>query len=153
MEKDSTMKLTPIENEKNVLTTVGKQFVFSRSFSSKDMEVFAQLTGDTNPIHQSEEFAKQSIFKHRIVPGVLLMSMFSKIFGTLPDSTGIYEFQSCQFIKPVYLDEIVKAIVEVTAIDKIKNVGTFSTKCFKGKDELVLVGEAHVKFPEITFNY
>jgi acyl dehydratase len=152
MENDSSKKFTAVEDKENVLTQIGKQFVFSRSFSSNDMEVFAQLTGDNNPIHQSEAYAKQSIFKQRIVPGVLLMSMFSKIFGTLPENSGIYLFQSCKFIKPVYLDEIVKAIVEVTSVDKLKSVGTFSTKCFKGKDELVLLGEAKVKFPKIIFN-
>ncbi|MEO6902766.1 MAG: MaoC family dehydratase [Bacteroidia bacterium] len=152
MEKDSIIKLISIENKENILTTIGKQFVFSRSFSSKDMEVFAQLTGDNNPIHQSEEFAKLSIFKHRIVPGVLLMSMFSKIFGTLPGNTGIYIFQSCKFIKPVYLDETVKAIVELTSVDKIKSVGIFSTKCFNEKKELVPFGDAKIKFPQIIFN-
>jgi 3-hydroxybutyryl-CoA dehydratase len=152
MEKDSSNKITMVGDKENVLTQIGKQFVFSRSFSAKDMVVFAQLTGDNNPIHQSEDFAKLSVFKHRIVPGVLLMSMFSKIFGTFPDNSGIYEFQSCKFIKPVYLDETVKAIVELSSVDKLKSVGTFSTKCFKGKDELVLLGEAKVKFPQITFN-
>ncbi|MEO7087525.1 MAG: MaoC family dehydratase [Bacteroidia bacterium] len=153
MKNDSSKKLAVVEDkEENVLAQMGKQFVFSRSFSSKEMKTFAELTGDNNPIHQSEEFAKQSIFKQRIVPGVLLMSMFSKIFGTLPDNSGIYEFQSCQFIKPVYLDETVKAIVELSSVDKIKNVGTFSTKCFKGQDELVLLGEAKVKFQKKKFN-
>jgi 3-hydroxybutyryl-CoA dehydratase len=152
MKNDSSNNFAVSEDKENVLTHIGKQFVFSRSFSEKDMIAFAQLTGDNNPIHQSEDFAKLSVFKHRIVPGVLLMSMFSKIFGTFPDNSGIYEFQSCKFIRPVYLDETVKAIVELSSVDKFKSVGTFSTKCFKGKDELVLLGEAKVQFPKIKFN-
>ena len=132
---------------KNINLVIGEELSFQRSFSSGDIEMFAKLTGDLNPIHLSEDFARNTDFKQRIIPGILIMSLFSKIFGTMiSDCLCIWKFQSFKFIKPVFLDEEIKAVVRLNSYDVGKSIGSFDTLCFKNNHELILTGEAQIKF-------
>ena len=67
---------------------VGNKYIHQYSFSQDDVKLFAQITGDTNPLHLDEEYAKGTIFKTKIMHGFLSASVFSKVFGTLFPGEG-----------------------------------------------------------------
>jgi len=128
---------------------IGMSASYKKSFGDKEVAIFADISADNNPIHLDEEYAAQSIFRKRVVHGVLVASMFSKIFGTiLPGEGGIYLSQSLKFMKPVYIDQVITATVTLLEFDTNRNRGLFKTVCTNDPDELVLVGEAQILFPD-----
>lgn len=82
---------------------------------SNDMVIkFAEVTGDVNPIHLDDEYAKKTIFKKRIVHGMLLVSFFSKLIANkYPGDGSIYLQQDVNFKNPCYIDDEVEVIVEL----------------------------------------
>jgi len=80
-------------------------FIYEFQFSQKDVEEFARVTGDNNPVHLNPEYAAKTMFKRPIMHGMLGASLFSKVFGTLfPGEGTIYLKQSLNFLKPMYVD-------------------------------------------------
>ncbi len=127
---------------------IGTKQQYSKSFSFEDVNAFAKLTGDVNPIHINREAAAESIFKQVVVHGMLTSALFSTIFGTIyPGKGTIYLGQTLKFVKPVFLDEVIVAEVELTALVEEKRIGTFSTRCTNAKGEVVIVGEAKLLMP------
>lgn len=109
---------------------------------------FANISNDFNPLHLDEEYAKKSRYKKRIAHGLLSGSLFSGIFGTkIPGEGCVYVSQNFQFLKPVYIGDEVKAVVEVKSIDLTSRRILFKTKCFVGKRE-VINGIAEIFVPE-----
>lgn len=109
---------------------------------------FANISNDFNPLHLDEEYAKKSRYKKRIAHGLLSGSLFSGIFGTkIPGEGCVYVSQNFQFLKPVYIGDEVKAVVEVKSIDLTSRRILFETKCFVGKRE-VINGIAEIFVPE-----
>ena len=86
-------------------------------FSQSDVNNFAKLTGDINPIHLNKEYAKKTLFKRRIMHGFLSASIFSKVFGTLfPKEGCIYLEQNLKFLHPMYCDTSYVAEFEIIDI-------------------------------------
>ena len=84
----------------------------SRLITERDVETFAALSNDTNPVHLSDEFAAQTRFKRRIAHGLLTASLISAVLGTkLPGPGAIYVSQDLKFTAPVYLGDVVTATV------------------------------------------
>ncbi|MCF8374639.1 MAG: MaoC family dehydratase [Bacteroidales bacterium] len=122
---------------------------FKKTYTSEDLIDFARISEDNNPIHIDEEYAAKSIFEKRVVHGVLLAGMFSKIFGTIyPGNGTIYLSQSSKFLKPAYLNDLITAKVTLTSFDNEKKRGIFLTECFNESGALVLTGEAKILFPK-----
>jgi len=120
-----------------------KQFVMSEEKVNK----FADVTGDRNPVHIDEEYAKSTIFKQRICHGMLVSSCISNaIANDLPGPGTIYLSQTLSFKQPVFLDDIVTVSLEVTKIREDKNIMTIKTTCKNQNNVLVIDGEAVVKF-------
>ena len=116
---------------------------YKTKFTSNDLIDFAGISGDTNPIHLSEEYAKKTIFKQRVVHGVLLISMFSKIFGAVEGA--IYLSQWAEFLLPAYIgDEITAKVTEEWK--EGRRIG-YITECFKG-DTLIVNGGAEILMPK-----
>ena len=112
------------------------------SFSQQDVADFARVTGDNNPVHLDEEFASKTIFKTRIMHGMLGACVFSKVFGTLfPGEGTIYLSQSVNFLKPMYVDVIYEAHFEVMEILE-KNRARISTTILTNEGKKVVVGDA-----------
>src|ERR1039458_7001087 len=81
----------------------GQVYKYAFSFTQKDVENFAKVTGDNNPIHLDNAYAAQTVFKKPIMHGFLGASIFSKVFGTLfPGEGTIYMKQSMAFVKPMF---------------------------------------------------
>ena len=86
--------------------TVGSKFEYEFSFTQQDVVNFATASGDFNPIHLDEEYAKNSIFKTTIIHGFLGGSIFSKVFGTIfPGNGTIYLKQDLSFLKPMFTNK------------------------------------------------
>ena len=127
--------------------TEGMSAVFSKTVTDADIVLFAGITGDTNPVHLDEEFAKPTMFKGRIAHGMLTAGFISAVFGTkLPGPGCIYMSHNLKFKAPVKIGDTVKARVTVSAIDQEKARVTFATTCHVG-DKIVLDGEAQLMVP------
>lgn len=125
------------------------EFKFSNTFTAHDVETFARLSKDDNPLHLDADYASQTIFKKRVVHGILVISMFSKIFGTIfPGNGGIYLSQTSKFIKPAYLDDELTAVATLTSFDNESKRGIFKCETFNSKGELILAGESRMLFPK-----
>ena len=111
-----------------VLPAVGDYVELERSFDADATAAFASLSGDDNPLHLSEEFARDSHFGGRVVHGILVSSLFSTAFGTLyPGAT--YVSQSLRFVAPVPVGARVRARIEVLQVRARVRVLRCSTKC------------------------
>jgi len=112
-----------------------------------DVQTFAALSGDANPIHLDPEFARQSIFGRPIVHGLFTTSLFSRLLGEeLPGPGTIYLGQSLSFVRPVFVGDEVTASVEVTHIRQDKPIVTLRT-IVTTNDGIAVDGEAVVKVP------
>ena len=97
------------------------------SFTQEQVNAFAQITGDDNPLHIDYEFAKTTPFGRPIVHGFLAGAVFSRIFGTLfPGEGTIYISQEMRFRAPIFTGKTYKARVEVTEINSEKHNGTMN---------------------------
>jgi 3-hydroxybutyryl-CoA dehydratase len=124
----------------------GAFFEHHFSFKKEDVIKFAEATGDDNPIHLDEDFAKGTIFGRPIIHGFLGASVFSKVFGTIfPGNGTIYLKQSFSFFKPMYVSEEYKATFLVTETVADKNRATVATKIFDKDGGIVIDGEAVIK--------
>ena len=128
--------------------TVGMSAVYSRTITDTDLRNFSGVSGDTNPMHLNEEYAKTTYFKGCIVHGLLTASLLSTVLGTkLPGPGSLYVSQTLYFKAPVHVNETVYAKATVTKINPEKRRITLQTKCFV-KDKLVLDGEAVMQLPD-----
>jgi acyl dehydratase len=116
------------------------------SFSQEEVNQFAELTGDKNPLHLDEEFASKTVFKKPIMHGVLSVSVFSKILGMeFPGEGTIYMGQDIEFKRPMYVGEVYKAVCEVVETDLRKNIAIISTKIFHAsRNKLIVSGKARI---------
>lgn len=125
---------------------VGQTASLKKIFRTDDVEAFASLSMDGNPIHLDQQYAEKSMFGKRIVHGFLVGSLISAVFGTsLPGEGAIYLYQEMNFRKPVYHGEEITATVTVTSIRKDKPILYFDTKCENEKGEIVIDGKAVLK--------
>ncbi|MFX2101242.1 MaoC family dehydratase [Acinetobacter baumannii] len=127
---------------------IGMTAELTKSFSDKDVDSFAKLSGDINPVHLDENYAKETIFGARIVHGALVSSIFSTIFANkLPGAGCIYLKSENKFLKPVYLNESVHFKVEITDVFKEKKRVIFRTSAIS-KDVECIVGTAELYIPD-----
>ena len=126
---------------------IGQEARLVKKFSSKEVELFAELSLDKNPVHLDNNYAKGSIFENRIVHGFLTGSLISAVIGTkLPGPGAIYLHQELNFKKPVYLDEELTAIVTITGMRPEKSLLYLDTRCVKSGGEVAIEGNAIVKY-------
>lgn len=123
---------------------VGDSFKTTRFLSAEDVRTFADLTGDDNPIHVDEEYAKTTRFGKPIVHGVLLLGIISKVLGRdFPGHGSIAVAISCRFLRPVPVGSEITVEIKINEkVDKHKHV--------KGRvyiyheDRIALGGEATI---------
>lgn len=124
---------------------VGDQAVFSKTITDYDIYQFAGLTGDFNPMHIDNEFAKETFFKERIAHGLLTGSFISTVLGMkLPGPNSIYLSQTFKFVAPVKIGDTVKAVVEVIEKRDDKRIIKLKTLVMNQRQEIVVDGEAVV---------
>lgn len=112
------------------------------------VRAFAELSGDKNPIHLDDAFAKTSIFGRRIAHGMITGALISRVLATeLPGPGAIYLSQELKFVAPVFIDETITIKLEITKMREEKGFLTISTNAFKAAGEKVAEGVALVKVP------
>jgi 3-hydroxybutyryl-CoA dehydratase len=128
---------------------VGDGYSFERFISAEDVQRFAAVVGDLNPIHLDAEFAEKSFFKRRIVHGAFLAGLISKALGMdFPGRGTVYISQTSAFKRPVYVDTTVTVGVEVTEVLAEKRRLVLDTNILNSEGEMCLTGSATVWLPE-----
>ncbi len=130
--------------------SIGMSESYTRTVTDADIQQFAELSGDTNPLHLDDEFAATSRFEKRIAHGMLSGSYISTIVGTkLPGPGCLYRNQTLQFRAPVFIDDEVTATVTITGLEERRGLVTLDTVCRVG-DTDVIRGEAIMVAPKRT---
>jgi 3-hydroxybutyryl-CoA dehydratase len=127
---------------------VGDTAKFAKTIAESDVYLFAGVTGDLNPAHVNEDYAKDTYFKTRIAHGMLSASFISTVIGTmLPGPGTIYMRQEVSFLAPVRIGDTVTATVEVAEIIAEKKKVRLKTYCINQENKTVVDGEAIVSPP------
>ena len=114
-----------------------------KKITEEDVKQFSLISGDINPVHLDDEYAKKSRFGKRIAHGILVASHISALLANkLPGKGSIYLSQSLKFLSPVYLDDEIKTIVKV--IEVKGEVYTLDCKCYNQDEVIVLKGTAKI---------
>ncbi|MGD9010508.1 MAG: MaoC family dehydratase [Desulfobacteraceae bacterium] len=123
--------------------SVGDTAEFSKTISEADIYMFAGITGDLNPFHVNEAYAKQTFFKGRIAHGMLLAGFISTVVGCyLPGPGAIYVKQELKFLAPARIGDTITAKVVVTEVMEEENRIILDTFCLNQDGEKVLDGQA-----------
>ena len=126
---------------------IGMSETLSHEVAAADVAGFAQLTGDRNPIHLSEEYAAKSQFQRRIAHGIYTASLISAVLGTrLPGPGVIYISQALNFRAPVFIGDRVDVRVEIAELVPERRRARLACVCTV-RGETVLEGDAWVKVP------
>ena len=127
--------------------SVGQSAMFGKTVTEADIAAFAGVSGDTNPIHLHDGFAKGTRFGQRIAHGMLSGAFISTVNGTkLPGPGAVYISQTMNFMAPVLIGDTITAVATISAIDEKRRRVTLKTQCLKG-DTVVIDGEAVVLVP------
>jgi len=119
-----------------------------KRIEDKDVVMFSEVSGDKNPVHLDEDYASTTRFKHRIAHGHLVSSLFSALLGTeLPGEGSIYLGQDIRYLKPVYLNDEIKAVVKVVELDTTRNRVKLETSAYNQNNEMVISGMAEIMPP------
>lgn len=126
------------------MVKIGDNFKHSFQYSQEDVENYAKVSGDTNPLHIDEQAGKESIFGRNIIHGFLGASVFTKIFGALFHVDGhVYLSQTMKWLKPMFTDKEYEAVVTVKEIFPEKNRVLYDCTVFdKETGEKTIIGEA-----------
>lgn len=101
------------------------------SFSQNDVVLFAEVSGDNNPLHLDADFAATTVFKKPIIHGALASSIFSKIMGTeFPGFGSVYMKQVSEYKRPMFVDTVYEAVFTVTEVNPDKHTAEISTEIF-----------------------
>jgi len=131
---------------------VGMSRHLTKTVTDRDIELFAEVSTDRNPVHLDDDYARDTIFEGRIAHGMLTAGLISAVIGEqLPGHGTVYLGQSLKFLAPVRPGDTVTATVTVMSIDHSRRRVTLETHCAVGKT-LVLKGEALVLAPSNKFD-
>ena len=124
---------------------IGDQFSTSKQITDAVVRAFAELSGDFNPIHLDEEFAKTTQFKKRIAHGMISGALISAVLGyEFKERRVVYLSQTLKFIQPVFIDDTVTATATVVHIREDKPIITIETVCRNQNGEAVVTGEGKI---------
>ncbi len=124
---------------------IGDSFKKERHVTDELVRAFAEVSGDYNPIHLDEEFAKTTRFGRRIAHGMLSGAFISAVLGyELTEKKIVYLSQTLKFTAPVFIGDTVTTTATVTAIREDKNIVTMDTICTNQNGETLVRGESVV---------
>ncbi|MDQ2746959.1 MAG: MaoC family dehydratase [Acidobacteriota bacterium] len=124
---------------------VGDKFSTTKQITDAVVRAFAELSGDYNPIHLDEEYAKTTQFGGRIAHGMISGALISAVLGyEFKERKVVYLSQTMKFIAPVFIDDTVTATATVTHIREDKPIVTIETVCANQNGEKVVTGEGKI---------
>jgi len=124
---------------------IGDTFSKKRTVTHELICAFAEISGDYNPIHLDEEFAKNTRFGKRIAHGMISGAFISAVLGQeMSERSIVYLSQTMTFTAPVYVDDTITTTATVTAIRVDKGIITLDITCRNQTDDITLTGEAKI---------
>jgi len=127
---------------------IGQTATFSKTLTEEDLVLFARTSGDVNPVHLNEEFAKGTPFKTRIAHGMWSAGLISAALAmVMPGPGTIYLGQNLSFRRPVLLGDTLTVKLTVSGKQDEKKWVTIDTEVFNQDDKLVVKGDATVMAP------
>ncbi len=137
-----------IENRTFNEIKIGDRASLTRTLTKADIELFAVMSGDVNPAHLDEEYARSDIFHKIIAHGMWGGALISTVLGTmLPGPGTIYLSQTLRFRRPVAIGDTITVAVTATAKDPEKRRVTLDCQCTNQHGEVVISGSAEVLAP------
>ncbi len=128
---------------------IGDSAQIIKTITEADIELFAEATGDFNPVHLDAVYAEKTMFKGRIAHGLFSVGFFSTILGNiLPGYGTIYLSQEVKFLAPVRIGDTITAKVDVLELIPEKNRAKFKTSCTNQDGKLVVDGIAWAMPPK-----
>lgn len=122
---------------------LGDTYTEKVRYTQANVDTFAQISGDNNPIHINSEYASKSIFGRCIVHGFFAGAVFSKVFGTQwPGEGTIYLYQEMKFMSPVFVEQDYNAVFEVVELDEVKHRGTIKCTLQDADGKVAIAGTA-----------
>ncbi|MCX7630315.1 MAG: MaoC/PaaZ C-terminal domain-containing protein, partial [Geminicoccaceae bacterium] len=138
-----------IENKTFEEIAIGDSASLVKAIGREDIELFAAVSGDANPIHLDEELAAKTPFKGVVAHGMLTAGLISNLLGNrLPGPGTIYLAQELRFHRPVRIGDVVTASVTVTEKRPDKRIVVFDCRVTNQRGEVVLTGTAEVIAPK-----
>lgn len=137
-----------IENHPYDELQIGQQAEYRKTVTAQDILLFAVVSGDANPVHLDEDFAKGTVFKERIAHGMLTGSLVSAALAMrLPGPGSIYVSQSLRFRRPVRIDDTLTVQLTISEKRDDKKLVTLDCKIVNQNGEAVASGTAEVIAP------
>ncbi|HEY4655005.1 MAG TPA: MaoC family dehydratase [Cyclobacteriaceae bacterium] len=131
--------------EQPVKPVAGASFEHAFSFTQADVERFAEVTGDSNPVHLDAAYAATTPFRRPILHGFLSGSVFSKVFGTLfPGKGSVYLSQELNFRRPMFADQRYRASFTILETDPTKGTLAIAGKILDENGKVCLEGAARL---------
>ena len=127
---------------------IGTRVSHTKTVTEADIMTFANISGDFNPLHVSEEYARKTFFGGRIAHGVISLGLISAAMTKLP-GFGVFIGESSKLVAPVRIGDTITATGEVIRVRKDKGIVTLKTSCTNQKGVTVVEGEWTVRlYPE-----
>lgn len=148
MAHDTLTEAGQIENRTFDEIQVGDTAAIEKRLTLDDIKLFAIMSGDINPAHLDEDFAKSTRFQEVVAHGMWGGALISTVLGTeLPGAGTIYLGQTLRFREPVRLGDVLKVSVTARAKDADRHRITFDCRCINQDGRVVIEGEAEVQAP------
>jgi acyl dehydratase len=123
--------------------SVGQKASRALRLTAKHVKIFAELSGDYNPLHFDETFVAKTKFKKLVVQGGLTTGLLHALVAMdMPGPGTVFLSQNWKFTAPVFIDDTITAEAEVKSVHETKPVTQLKIKVTKQNDEIVLEGEA-----------
>lgn len=110
------------------------------------VQLFAKCSGDFNPIHMDEEYAKTTRFGKRIAHGMLSAGLISRVLAMKLGNGGVYLGQSLKFLKPIFINDEVTIILTVQSLREERGIASVETLVKNKAGEICVKGEATIMF-------
>lgn len=128
---------------------VGQSATRSKTFTDEDVRLFAQVSGDENPVHLDDAYAATTMFGKRIVHGMLSASVISALLANdFPGPGTIFLGAELKFKKPVFIGDTVTVTATVTKFRDDRGILTLETTCTNQDGDTVITGESVVMVPK-----
>lgn len=128
--------------------TIGQKGTYTKTCTAEDLSLFATISGDTNPLHLDDDFAKSSQFGKRIAHGMYTGALVSAALANeLPGPGTIYMGQELKFIAPVFINDTITVVLEVEKIRLDNAIVTLLCTCTNQAGNVVAAGRATILAP------
>ncbi len=126
---------------------IGYKTTHTKTITEDDVKQFAEVSGDFNPVHMSEEYARKTPFGGRIAHGVIAIGLISAAVAKLPGLVILISYTS-RFLKPVRAGDTITATAEVVDTRKDKGIVTLKNACTNQNGEVTVEGETVARLYE-----